>query len=355
MIASIATGALGDAVAASATVKAQLDTLTQQAATGYVATTYSGLGAAAGQALSLQPQIGQLAAQQGAISVATGQMGVTQTALTQISTITSDFNAKLPDLNDIAPSQIDSVAADARSALQQVATLLDTTDGGSYVFAGTNTGVAPVPDPDDITNSAFFTQIGAAVSALGTNGAAATAASTLAIAQSDAPGTTPFSGPPGTAPTLDLSLGGVTQQVQVGVLANANTLATSSGTSTTGSYMRDVLRGLATLANLSSSQATDPGFTALVQDTQTSLSGAVTAMGQEAGVLGDTQTQLTNEQTAAGLTSTALTGQLSSAEDVDMATTISSLSQVQTQLTASYKLISELSNLSLVNYLTTTT
>ena len=353
MIASVITGPLGDAVAASSAIKTQLDTLTEQAATGYVSQNYAGLGSQAGAALSLQPQIANLAAQQSAISTVVGRLGVTQTALTQISTIASDFNAKLPDLNDVTPSQIDSVAADARLALQQVASLLDTTDGSDYVFGGTNSAVPPVPNPDDITSSAFFTQIGAAVSGLGANGAAATVASTLAIASSDAAGTTPFSGPPGTAPTLDLSSGGTTQQVQVGVLANANTLAVSSGSSTTGSYTRDILRGLATLANLSSGQATDSGFTALVQDTQQSLSGAITAMGQETGALGDTQTQLTTEQTAAGDTTTALNSQLNSVENVDTATTISELTQVQTQLTASYKLISELSSLSLVNFLGT--
>ena len=139
--------------------------------------------------------------------------------------------------------------------------------------------------------------------------------------------------------------------VQVGVLANANTLAVSAGSSTTGSYTRDILRGLATLANLSSADANTPGFTALVQDTQTSLSGAITAIGGEAGALGDLQTSLKTVQSQDADTSTALTAQVSSVEDVDAATAISSLSQVQTQLSASYKLISEMSHLSLVDYL----
>ena len=182
----------------------------------------------------------------------------------------------------------------------------------------------------------------------GPTGAATTAANTKAIASSNAPGTTPFAGPPGQAPTLTLDNAA---PVQVGVLANANTLAVSGGTSTTGSYMRDILRGLATMANLSSSQVDDAGFGALVLDTQASLTGAVKALNVEGGVLGDTQASLQSQQTEASNTSTALTGQLSSVEDVDMAKTLSSLSAVQTQLSASYKLISEVSSLSLVQYL----
>lgn len=341
-------GTLGQAVYASTTTKAQLDTLAAQVSTGHVADSYAGLGAAAQTSLDLRPQLGHLATQQSAIDAVNGQLGVTQSVLTQITSIASSFNAQLASLNNVTPTQIDSVATNARTALQQVASLLDTTSGGNYIFAGTDTANPPVPNPDAITASGFYTQIGTAVAGLGTNGAAQTAASTLAIASSDVVGTTPFSGSLGQAPTLQL---GVAAPVQVGVLANANTLTISTGTSTTGSYMRDILRGLATLSNLSSTQANDAGFVGLVQDTRTSLSGAITAIGSESGALGNIQSSLTAVQAQAGETNTALTAQVSSVEDVDMAKTVSSLSQVQTQLSASYKLISEISKMSLVDYL----
>jgi flagellin-like hook-associated protein FlgL len=343
-------GTLGQAIYASSAVKTQLDTLASQVSTGHVSDSLAGLGAAAQTSLDLRPQLGHLATQQSAIDAVTGQLGVTQTVLTQITSIASSFNAQLASLNNVAPTQIDSVATNARTALQQVASLLDTTSGGNYIFAGTDTANPPVPDPDQITSSGFYTQIGTAVAGLSANGAAATAASTLQIASSDAPGTTPFSATLGAAPTLQLGVG-VGAPVQVGVVANANTLTTSTGTSTTGSYMRDILRGLATLSNLSSTQANDAGFVGLVQDTRTSLSGAITAIGSESGALGNIQSSLTAVQTQAGETNTALTAQVSSVEDVDMAKTISSLSQVQTQLSASYKLISEISKMSLVDYL----
>ena len=341
-------GSLANAVYASTNTKTQLDTLTQQVSDGLVSDSYAGLGAAAQTSVDLRPQLGHLATQQTAINAVTGQLDVTQNALTQITSIASSFNSQIASLNNVSPTQIDTVAAGARMALQQMASLLDTTDGGNYVFAGTDSSNPPVPDPEDITTSGFFTQIGTAVAGLSANGAAATAASTLQIASSDTAGTTPFSGPPGQVATLEL---GASAPVQVGVLANNNTLVTSTGPSTTGSYMRDIMRGLATLGNLSSTQANDPGFTALVQDTQSSLSGAITAIGQESGALGNIQSSLTAVQTQASETNTALTTQVSSVEDVDMAKTVSSLSQVQTQLSASYKLISEISKMSLVDYL----
>jgi flagellin-like hook-associated protein FlgL len=70
--------------------------------------------------------------------------------------------------------------------------------------------------------------------------------------------------------------------------------------------------------------------------------------------MGDQQAALTNEQASIGDTTTALKGQLSNAEDVDLASTLTQLSSVQTQLQASYQLIAGLQSLSLTRYLSST-
>jgi flagellin-like hook-associated protein FlgL len=69
--------------------------------------------------------------------------------------------------------------------------------------------------------------------------------------------------------------------------------------------------------------------------------------------MGDRQTALTNLSTTLSTTSTALTGQISSVQDVDMAAALTKLTSVQTQLQASYKLITSANSLSLVNFLPT--
>src|SRR5262249_6631877 len=122
---------------------------------------------------------------------------------------------------------------------------------------------------------------------------------------------------------------GQNQTEFTGIPASANGLIPDSSTATatlaggppssTGSYMRDVLRALATIGSLTSSQASVSGFHDLVQDTRMSLKGAVSAMAQDAGALGDVQSSLTATQTTLADTETALTGQVSSVEDVDMA------------------------------------
>jgi flagellar hook-associated protein 3 FlgL len=355
-------------IANANTVKQQLDTLTNQASTGLIGNTYAGLGAGASVSLNLRPQIANLQTWQNNVDAANGQMSVTQSTMNSIESIASNFYAQLNNLEGVASSEIDSVAANARDALSQVANLLDTQDGGVYVFAGQDTGNPPVPDPDNILNTGFYTQINTAVTNLATNGAAATANTTFAVANSNAAGTSPFSTwlsqPYATVqaslPTVQV---GQTQTETIGIPASANGLIPTSapGSTTivggppasTGSYMRDVLRALATIGSLSSSQANDTGFQDLVQDTRVSLNGAVTAMNEDIGVLGNVQSSITTTQSQLSDTQTALTAQASSAEDVDMAATLSQISLVQTQLQASYQLIAGQSGLSLVKFLPT--
>ncbi len=147
-----------------------------------------GLGSGASVSLDLNPEIANLQTWQANINAATGTMDVAQTAMTQIQQIASNLFSQLDGLQGTDGSEVGLIAASAHNALSQVANLLDTTDGTTYVFGGADSSNPPVPDPDDITSSAgFYTQIAAAVGNLGTAGANATAAATLTIASSMPP------------------------------------------------------------------------------------------------------------------------------------------------------------------------
>jgi len=346
-------GTLSRLVGDSASIRQTLDTLNQQAATLRIADSYAGLGAGARTSLDLRPLIAHQKTWQDGIDAATGQMQVAQTAMTQIQQVASSLYAQLNSLNGLSAQAVDTLAASARQSLQQVAGLLDSKDGDNYVFGGQDTANPPVPNPDQITSSGFYTQISAAVAGLGANAAPVTA-STLGIAGSNAAGTCPFSAslsqPAASIPAATVETGEA-QRSQIGLLASANSFATSTGSSTTGSYMRDVLRALATIGSLSSSQIGAGGFQGLVQDTRTSLGNAMSAMGNDVGVLGNTQARLATTKTQLADAATALTNQVSSAEQVDMAATLSRITQTQTQLQASYQLIAGSSGLSLVKYL----
>lgn len=349
-------GIMGTLIANSASVRQKLDTLTTQASSGLIGNSYAGLGTGAATSLDLNPEIAHLTNWQNDIAAATGQAGVTQTAMTQLQSIASNFYSQTVNLNGVNASEVDSIAADARQALVEVAGLLNTQDGNTYVFGGADSTNPPVPNSDQILSSGYYTQIAASVAALGTAGGAATIATTMAVATSNAAGTSPFSAYMSQpAATLQAQIPAVPdgqgQATPLGLLASANTYVTSTGASTTGSYTRDLMRALATIGSLSSAQISDSGFQTLVADTSSSLQGVVSAMAGDAGVLGDTQTALTAQGTVLANTQTALTGQVSSAQDVDMASTLSQLSLVQTQMQASYQVISAISGMSLVKFL----
>lgn len=349
-------GARGSVMESAAQVRERLDVLTRQAASGRVSDFLAGLGAGTGTSLSLRPAITRLEAWLANSDAVQGRMDMARSSLDQISAIASEFRARTADLNGLSAAMVDSVAAGARDALRGVANLLNARYGDAFVFAGQDSATQPIPQADSILQSGFFTEIQTAVAALGQNGATATAAATLATASSNDPGTSPFSALlsqpdadlAALVPTAPVDDGG---SVPVGMLASTNAAAVSSGPSTTGSHMRDILRALATLGSLSSAQMNDPGFAGLVADTRVSLEGAVTALNIDAGVLGDRQATIRDGQARMEATATALRGQVSDVEDVDMAETLSRLSLAQTKLQASYQLLAGLQSLSLVKFL----
>jgi flagellar hook-associated protein 3 FlgL len=312
-------GILGTLTSDSNAIKSQLDTTLQQQSTGLVSHTYSGLGVNAQTSLDLNPEVAHLQTWQNNIAVASSRLDVTQATLTQIDQIATNFYAQTNNINNVGVSEVSTIASSAKLALQQVAQLLNTKVGDVYLFSGQDTGHPPIPN----TDPAYL------------------AAAVLAVPQTTSPFSTTISS---SVSTIEVGEG---QSVQIGLLANQNTLAVSTGTSTTGSYTRDILQGLATLAGLT----TGPTAQAGAATAQKLLNGAITALSDEQGALGQIQSNLTQRQTNMAATQSALTTQLSNVQDVDAAATITKVQALQTQLQASYQLIAGVKSLSLSNFL----
>lgn len=212
---------LSSLVGNSSNVRNQLAQVQQQVATGRVSDTYSGLGAQARTSLDLRPAIAHYGVWQSNIDAAQGRLDVTQSALSSISGIAADFFARANSLDTSDPTSVGTISQAARSALEQVAGLLNSRSGDGYVFAGTDTSNPPVPNTDPSVLSAAL---------LASDTATAPFSSTLTT----------------TVPKVEVGEG---EFVSVGLLANANT-RTVSAPPTTGSYMRDTMKALAMLAGL---------------------------------------------------------------------------------------------------------
>jgi flagellin-like hook-associated protein FlgL len=349
-------GPIGRLDVGAAALRERLELLTRQVADGRKGPAYGDIAPEARRAIDLRAEIARREVWQGAISRTLAQTSVAQTTLGRIEAIATQFYQEAIRLNGMSGASIAAVAASARAAMVEFAMLLNERYAGEYIFGGTDSANPPIPDPAGIATSGMAADIAAAVAGLGGGNAAAVAAATLAAAQSDAPGTTPFSAflsDPGrglTEPRRSVpSAEG--ERIPYGLFANRNAAATSTG-ETTGSWSRDILRALATLAALDPSQAgLGADFTALVATVRDGLRSALDALAVERGALGATEQRLAAVAERHRDVTVQLKAQVAAIEEVDMAETISRLQATRTQLEASYRAIALVSGLTLTRFL----
>jgi flagellar hook-associated protein 3 FlgL len=342
----------------SGQIKQQLDKVTEQSSTGLISSSYSGLGSGAIVSLTLNPQITQANTWQANIDSAGTRMSATQNVMTQLSSIASQFSSDLLDVTSTSSNaSIDTIAAQARSALQQVGSLLNTQVGNDYIFSGQDTSNPAVPNASNILNTSFFSSIQTAIQGLAagsdptSSAAAANAATAAVMTAAQSSSNSPFDPTIGsTVPTVQVGTG---QYVKTGLLANQNAEATSTPSATsTGSYMLDLMTALASIGSLSSSQVSlGQSYQDLLSNIGSTLSSAQQGLTTDSAILGSRQDTLTTRKTDLSDTVTALTNQVTNVEDVDMATTATRLSNLQTQLQASYKVLGDINQFSLVNFM----
>jgi len=358
-----AANSLASILAASAKLQTQYSTLQEQSTTGLIAQNYAGIAPQTSQVLDLSAAASQGDTYSQVISASQAQASTMQAALTQISTLTSAMATQALSLtNSDANLSVASVAQQAKQDLQQLSSLLNTQYNGDYVFAGADTGNPPVPNPTAIASSGMYTQIGTAMAGLGTTPVATIIASTVASAASTAPGTTVFSTYL-TTPAASVPAGGLgaagrqitigdSQSVSLDYPANQNTNATSDPSiAGTGSATNDILGSLAVLANATPAMASATDFAALMQHVSATLTSASTTMTQQSAALGNTQNTLTTAANAQTSAQTVLKGQISDLTNVDMASTISNMTAVNTQLQTSYQVLALAKSLNLASFL----
>lgn len=345
----------------SLSVKARMDELSTQVSTGRIGDTFGDLGGAGARlSVDLRAELSRRENFSRQIDLAGARLETTQTTLGRIGALAQDLAAKALTMVTTGENSVNAVAEQARMALREVASLLNTQSGGAYLFSGTDAAGAPVPNADTILNSGFFLQIQTEVTSLAVGTGATVLANTLAIAASDTAGTTPFSTflsnamPSGglDEPRLSIPADDGTR-VTYGLRANANGTAVAPATPAgTGSFMRDILRGFAVLGSLTSlSTGVSPDFTQLTTEIAQSLQSAGRSLEQERAGLGVAESRLTAARERHETLKLTLSRQISGIEDAPMEETISRLQQVRTQLEANYNLIGSINQLSLVNYI----
>lgn len=374
-----ALGAVGRPLAGTLLIRDRLDVVSRQVSTGLVSETYGGLSANASKSISIRAEMARREAYGNAIEFAELRLRTMQPALERIGELASDLAADA--LAAVTRTVgIGVVAEEARSALIEMMSLLNSEVGNEFVFGGTDSTRPPVPNADRILQSGFFTQIQAAVQQYALpwdhdadgmtpdvpRGATQVLADALAIAGSDAAGTTPFSDFLST-PSPDGGLGEPRawiaaddgQRITYGLRANENGVAVSPlDPPSTGSFIRDIMRGLAVLGSLSDTirqrddtGLADDGFKELLTGLSASLRSATQMLEIERGGLGVSERRLAALKERHVDVTLVLRTQVGAIEDIDMAEATVRVQFLQTQLEMSYRLIASFRELNLARYI----
>ena len=330
--------------------------LGDQISTGRKGNSYAALGTEAPKAMDLRAEIGRRETYQNMIGQTLSKVQVTQNVLNRLGAIAEKFAASSTKLMGAAkPEEIQIQAGQAKAALVEVANLLNEEYAGEYLFGGADTHNPPIPNPNAIATTGMAKEIADEVAKLNATNATTVLSAITGWATDDDPLITPFSeyletGEGKTEGRRNL-LANDNERIDYGILANRNATVFSSD-ETTGSWARDLLRGLASIAGLTPEKSQlGQSYTSFVTKVQEGLQSSVEALALERGALGVTEARLESVRTLHESVSVSLTLQVSDLEEVDMAKTITSFQATQTQLEASYRAIAMAQQLSLTRFL----
>jgi|GEM_PF-1243582 len=339
------------------TLSAQQEAATWQSSTGVVGATYADLGASRATVLNLTPKITQVQSWQSNISAGQTTLSVTATALNQFVAEAQSLATNLLGVSGTATtSQVAAAASSAQSALESMKTLLNTSDGTNYVFAGTDTTTAPIKGQGSLSTSTLAQQIAEGVKTLDGTNASALLTHLTTLAGSNDTSLSVFSDtlavPASLAADRQRSImSGANTFTTLGLVATQSSSTSSASPTSTGSPIRDLMRDLMAVSAMSGMSSETPGFADLTKQLYTSLGTTISQLSEQEGTIGATQNSLTAQTTLLNGVSTMLQTQLGNNRDADMATVATNASNIKTSLNASYILVSNMKGMTLADYL----
>lgn len=303
MVSRIATFANANAIVqASMNVQSLIADQQTQEATGVKATTFSGLKGDAGQLLDIKGQTARIQADSDAATAAGNVVQAAYSAIGSISTMATQVRTQLSSAlsGTYATGVTPLTAQQAQTWLSDLQAQLNTQVGGQYVFGGKSTDNPPV----DYSNASYD------------------------------PTTSP------TTPDTDYYSG----------TSSVRTLTTSDGQQVSISTTA-ASPGFEELARALSIIAANP-------TNQTTLQSAYDLVGQATSDIAQTQADLSSQAatlntiaTNATTKTTTLTNLATTLNGADLSTAAVLISQYQTQLEAMYQTFGQISNLSILKYI----
>lgn len=332
----------------------------QTSSNGITAETFAGLGSSRSNVFELTPKITQVKAWQTNITNAQNSLTVTASALKQIVSLAQSMATNLLSIGgSSSTSTVNSVSTEATSSLSQLATILNTSNGTGYVFAGQSATEAPVKDPSSVASSTTSTQVADTLSLLASGSSMDSVlqqATSLINADSSIFSSTISSA---TSATDSLSqaksqqtsiVTGDSTSSSYGVVATQGNTSDVSSTST-GSPIKDLMRDMMLVSGMQGMSSTSAGYSDMITQLHTSLVNTTNQLISMETAVGAQQNALTARSTLLTNTTTALQTQLDNARTTDIGQVAIQSANVQTSLKASFMLIADMKDMSLANYL----
>ncbi|WP_334062586.1 flagellin [Limimaricola cinnabarinus] len=323
----------------------RLDKAGQEVSTGKHAEMYRALGPRAAETLAVRSQLTRL---DGFVQ----SNDALARKLESGSSALNDIRASVQPVIELALQSgsarqfSGSLQQSARMALEQVIGTANRSHVGEALFSGIDTDRAPLQPFDEANPNGGRSPREMVEAVIGTGPASAAEAETMAaaLAAAFAPGTGDFEGsfyngtPAATPDRLSARID-ENETITYGVQAN-------------DPGFTELLRGLSMLATTDISQIADEGAaTAWLGEAVTAMTGGSDALLQAETRLGAQQGRLETVMEAQAAKRDLYTSQINAIENVDPYEAATRLTELQTQLEASYMVTSRLSKLSFLNYL----
>ncbi|MGI9425007.1 MAG: flagellar hook-associated family protein, partial [Hyphomicrobiaceae bacterium] len=304
------------------------------------------LGSATGQTISLRNDLDRLNSIVASNGSARGRLEVTQNSLDLVNKISLELRDNLIAAKGSGTAAFTAVS-NAKAALSDFTTALNTTFNGEHIFSGINTDVQPITDyfssgaPNkQAVDTAFSTQFGFAQTDAQVNTLTAGDIDTFLGGAFDALFGDPDWGTTWSAASDSNVRSRISTSQLVETSLNANQPA-----------FRDLAKAMTMVADLGVENMSEGAFEAVLDRAVSLISGAVQDVQNSQANLGLVQRQIDDADEFMNIQSNIIQKTLSGLEDIDPYEASNRINLLLNQIEISYAVTSRIQRLSILNHI----
>ncbi len=317
-----------------------------EVSTGNYADIGLSLGAATGQSVSLQAQNSILQTISNTNAAVTTRLSTTQNNLSSLQSSAQTLLNSVIAANG-STSGAGGIQTTAASDLRSLTSTLNSTLNGDYLFAGINTGTAPITDyngasaPNKLAvDAAFSTTFGMSQTSGGVSSISGSAMQSFLDTQF----ASLFQGANWTSNWSSAS-----NQTLTSVIGPNQTENTS--VSANQPAFQELAQAYTMLSSLGTQNLSQAAYQAVTSTATTLLTSAISNLTNLQAGVGQVQSSISSASNQMSLQMNVLSTQISNLESVNTYDASTRVSELQTQIETSYALTSQLQQLSLVKFL----